>query len=79
MPEQLRPEPKDLGEAATFIPNSSFLITHLSKAFILKQGTSRPGVNPEPKTFFKKTVDTIAQDVIVLYPSLMKRPRSKER
>ena len=24
MPEQLRPEPKDLGEAATFIPNSSF-------------------------------------------------------
>jgi len=24
MPEQLRPEPKDRGEAATFIPNSSF-------------------------------------------------------
>jgi len=24
MPEQLRPESKDLGEAATFIPNSSF-------------------------------------------------------
>ena len=26
MPEQLRPEPKDLGEAATFISHSSFLI-----------------------------------------------------
>ena len=26
MPEQLRPESKDLGEAATYIPNSSFLI-----------------------------------------------------
>ena len=24
MPEQLRPESKDLGEAATFIPDSSF-------------------------------------------------------
>ena len=35
MPEQLRPESKDLGEAATFIP-------HSSKAFIQGQGTARP-------------------------------------
>ena len=35
MPEQLRPEPKDLGEAATFISNSSFLIPH-SNPFPLK-------------------------------------------
>ena len=33
MPEQLRPESKDLGEAATFISNSSFLISHSGRAF----------------------------------------------
>ena len=42
-------------------------------------GTNPEPLNPEFKTFFKNPVDTIAQDVIVLYPSLMKRPRSKER
>ena len=42
MPEQLRPEPKDLGEAVTFIPNSSFLIPNSSKDFIHDQWTSRP-------------------------------------
>ncbi len=31
MPEQLRPEPKDLGEAATFIPNSPFSKDPLEK------------------------------------------------
>ena len=51
MPEQLRPEPKDLGEAATFIPNSSFLISHSSKAFIHNQWAEPPHgltLNPEP-------------------------------
>ena len=42
MPEQLRPESKDLGEAATFIPNSSFLIPHSRKAFIHNQWTEPP-------------------------------------
>ena len=39
MPKQLRPESKDRGEAATFIPNSSFLIPHSRKAFIHNQWT----------------------------------------
>ena len=42
MPEQLRPESKDLGEAATFIPNSSFLIPNSRKAFIHNQWTEPP-------------------------------------
>ncbi|MDY2811492.1 MAG: hypothetical protein SOT66_04225, partial [Dialister sp.] len=33
---------KICGRAATFIPNSSFLIPHLRKAFIPNQGTARP-------------------------------------
>ena len=37
------------GEAATFIPHSSFLISHLSKDFIHNQWTARPHeANPEP-------------------------------
>ena len=42
MLEQLRPESKDRGEASTFIPNSSLLIPHSSKAFIHNQRTARP-------------------------------------
>ena len=42
MPEQLRPESKDLGEAATFIP-------HSSKAFIRHQRDSTsPGLTLSP-------------------------------
>ena len=44
MPEQLRPESKDLGEAATFIP-------HSSEAFIPNQRAARPEgltLNPLP-------------------------------
>ena len=39
------------GEAATFIPNSSFLIPHSRKAFIHNQWTELPKeltLNPEP-------------------------------
>ena len=42
MPEQLRPESKDLGEAATFIPNSSFLISNSNEAFVHNQRGSTP-------------------------------------
>ena len=54
MPEQLRPEPKDRGEAATFIPHSSFLIPHSSEAFIPNQRAARPvglTLNPLPVSF----------------------------
>ncbi|MEE0029397.1 MAG: hypothetical protein U0I99_04345, partial [Dialister sp.] len=40
-PEQLRPESKDLGEAATFI-------SHSSKDFIHNQGAARPAGIPSP-------------------------------
>ena len=39
---KLGTEPKDLGEAATFIPNSSFLIPNLCEAFIPDQRAVRP-------------------------------------
>ena len=51
MPEQLRPESKDLGEATTFIPHSSFLIPHSRKAFIHNQWAEPPHglpLNPSP-------------------------------
>ena len=59
--------------------HTSFLIWVELSSQIKEQHV--PGANPEPRTIkkIKKPVDTIAQDVIVLYPSLMKRPRSKER
>ena len=41
MPEQLRPESKDLGEAATLIPNSSFKFVTM--------GQHAPRANPEPQ------------------------------
>ena len=43
MPEQLRPEPKDRGEAATFIPNSSFHIPNFQFSRTL---------NPTTRTLF---------------------------
>ena len=46
MPEQLRPESKDLGEAATFIPNSSFLIQERLSTLI--KGQHALGADPEP-------------------------------
>ena len=69
----------------TTISHFSFLISHLIEVFKRNQVPTRPkgALNPEPWTLnhkkFKKPVDTIAQGVIILYPSLMKRPRSKER
>ena len=35
------------GEAATFIPHSSFLTPHSSRAFIQGQGAARPVVYPK--------------------------------
>ena len=43
------------GEAATFIPNSSFLIPHSGRAFIHNQWTEPPKgltLNPEPLFFY---------------------------
>lgn len=48
MPEQLRPESKDLGEVATFIPNSSFEQSFHPRT---RDNTSRGlPLNPEPRT-----------------------------
>ena len=50
MPEQLRPEPKDLGEAATFIPHSSF-----ERGFHPNQRAARPEgltLNPLPRFLY---------------------------
>ena len=43
MPEQLRPEPKDLGEAATFISHSSFLIPHSSFLIMARNHNKKYG------------------------------------
>ena len=54
MPEQLRPESKDLGEAATFTPNSSLLIPHSSfeQSFRTQsRDSTSPGLTLNPSPF----------------------------
>ena len=67
-------EPKETrGDLPTVTPTNAKAAGDLLKDFV---AIEVEGKDADDK--FKKPVDTIAQDVIVLYPSLMKRPRPKE-